>query len=226
MCSRSLVLRNPGIRRASRLAQTLAAGVLCGLAFASVSHAEAQTEPNTFEITPFFGWVAGGGFEEPETNAERDVDEDTAFGIFFNLMADVPERQYELFYAQQNSTIEGSVPVDVDVQYLQIGGTVAYPQSEHVIPYVGLTIGGTRLSPDAPGLDDETKFSFSVGGGVRFPITRHFGIRFDVRAFITLLDHDGDLFCTSEPPSGTCTIKPKSDTFVQYMGSLGVSFGF
>jgi opacity protein-like surface antigen len=224
MCSRSLVLGNPGTPRVSRLTRILAAAALCGLA--SVSYAQTQTEPNTFAITPFFGWMAGGGFEEPGTNAERDVDEDLGFGIFLNLMADVPERQYELFYAQQNSTIEGTVPVDVDVQYLQIGGTVAYPQSEHVIPYFGLTIGGTRLSPDAPGLDDETKLSFSVGGGVRFPITRHFGIRLDVRAFITLLDDDGDLFCVSEPPSGTCTIKPKSDTFVQYMGSLGVSFGF
>jgi hypothetical protein len=144
MCSRSLVLGNPGTPRVSRLTRILAAAALCGLA--SVSYAQTQTEPNTFAITPFFGWMAGGGFEEPGTNAERDVDEDLGFGIFLNLMADVPERQYELFYAQQNSTIEGTVPVDVDVQYLQIGGTVAYPQSEHVIPYFGLTIGGTRLS--------------------------------------------------------------------------------
>jgi opacity protein-like surface antigen len=199
---------------------------VCGLAAAPAAWSQEAAAANTFEITPFVGWMAGGSFEEPGTKASRDVEDDTSFGIFLNLATDVPARQYELLYAKQSSVVEGAAPMDLDLQYLHIGGTVGYPQSAHVIPYFGATIGAARFTPDLRGLDDETKLSFSIGGGVRFPITQRFGIRFDVRAFITLLENDSEIFCVSDPPSAGCLIKPKSDTFVQYTGSLGVSFGF
>lgn len=201
------------------------AALVCSIAQAR-DRAQPDREPRTFHITPFVGFMAGGGFEDPMTGAERDVDDDTNFGLFLNLMADVPERQYELLYAQQGSVVEGGVPFDIDVQYLHIGGTVAYPQARYVSPYFGLTVGATRFSPDGAGLDDETKFSFSVGGGMSVPITDRLGIRFDVRAFITLLDDKSRIFCVSDPPSAACSVRARSDTFVQYTGSLGLSFGF
>jgi opacity protein-like surface antigen len=203
----------------------LALGTCFGLGSAS-AQAQEQPRSNTFEITPFAGFMAGGSFEEAVTGTELDVEDDSSYGVFFNLIADTPERQYELFYAKQSSVVEGGVPLDLDVQYLHLGGTVAYPQTRHIIPYFGATIGGTRFTPDRSGLDDETKLSFSVGGGARFPITDRIGIRFDVRAFFTLLENDSEFFCVSAPPSGTCLIKTSSDTFLQYMGSLGVSIGF
>lgn len=220
----SLVL---GKARRVATQRTIAAlAAVWGLIAAPAAQSQDSDLDTWFEVTPFAGWMTGGGFEDPATSADRDIEDDTTFGIFLNLMADVPERQYELLYAKLGSSVEGAVPIDLDVQYLQIGGTVGYPQTEHVIPYFGATVGAARLSPDQAGLDDETKFSFSVGGGVRFPITRHFGVRFDLRAFITLLDDDSDLFCLSDPPNADCTIKAKSDTLIQYTGSLGLSFRF
>ena len=68
-------------------------------------------------------------------------------------------------------------------------------------------------------------FRASIAGGVRIPITDHFGVRLDVRAFLTVLDSESDLFCVSS--SGlTCTIRAKSDTFLQYSANLGVTVGF
>jgi opacity protein-like surface antigen len=233
MRNRSLVIGNAqtgrGVRKLATSSGVAALTALLGfMAAPAVAQSQDDTEPNTFEITPFLGWMAGGSFEDPTTNAKRDVEDDTNFGIFLNMMADVPERQYELLYAQQGTTVEGTAPIDLDVQYLQIGGTVAFPESPHAIPYFGVTVGGARFKPDLAGLDDETKIAFSVGGGARFPITKHFGIRFDVRAFITLLDVDDNsqIFCVSSPPNAGCAIKASSDTFLQYTGSLGVSFGF
>jgi hypothetical protein len=225
----TLVTQNlPASRVVRQLAMSggLAALAACLTLVTGSVQAKEDTDPNQFEITPFIGLMAGGSFEEPNTGDERDVDGDMNYGLFLNLMADVPERQYELLYTQQNTVVEGAVPIDLDVQYLQIGGTVAYPQSPHAIPYVGATVGAARFAPDQAGLDDETKASFSFGGGVRFPITKLIGIRFDVRAFVTLVEDDSDFFCVSAPPVASCTIKTKSDTFVQYTGSLGVSFGF
>lgn len=218
---------NRAVRKFATHRGGIAAAALSGcLAFSGAWGAE-QPRENTFEITPFFGQMFGGAFEDPTDNSERDVKSDTNFGIFLNLIADIPERQYELFYTKQGTVIEGTVPIDVDIDYLQLGGTVAYPQAKHVIPYFGATFGGTRFAPDEPGLDDETKLSFSVGGGMKFPITDHFGVRFDLRGFITLLDTDSDIFCVSDPANTSgCLIKAKSDTFIQYAASLGFSMAF
>lgn len=186
----------------------------------------AATDENIFEVTPFIGYMAGGKFEDPTDTSERDVQADTNWGLFLNLNADSPERQYELFYSKQGTTVEGAIPIDMDIEYLQIGGIVNFTDVEHAIPYFGITVGGTQFSPDGDGLDNETKLSFTVGGGVKVPITKHIGLRFDARAFVTLLDSDANFFCVSGSAGGTCRISAKSDTFVQYALGLGVVAAF
>lgn len=178
-----------------------------------------------FEITPFYGYMAGGEFESPVTNTDRDLDENNDFGVIFNAAVD-EWRHYELLFATQSTEIDGSVPIDLDVQYLQIGGTVANPDAERVIPYFGITVGAARFSPDQTGLDDETKFAFTVGTGVKVPITDHIGVRFDARAFVSLLDTDGNIFCISDNGVGTCAIRTKSDTLLQYHAALGLTVAF
>jgi hypothetical protein len=130
-----------------------------------------------------------------------------------------------LLYSTQSTSVDGATPIDMDVQYLQIGGIVSHPDATRVIPYFGLTVGAARFSPDAPGLDDETKLAASIAGGFRVPITDHFAVRLDLRAFVSVLDTDGDLFCVSDG-GVTCNISAKSDTFLQYSAALGVTVGF
>jgi hypothetical protein len=201
----------------------LAVSALLVLA-ATPARADEPPHYNQFEITPFVGWQGGGTFEDPTDGSDRDLDNSTSFGVIADAAAD-SWRHYELLYSHQSTTVQGATPIDMDIQYLQIGGTVSYQDAERVIPYFGMTVGAAQFSPDGPGLDDETKLAFSVGGGFRIPVTEHLGVRFDARAFITLFDTEGNLFCVS---SGglTCQISAKSDTFVQYAASLGVIFGF
>jgi Outer membrane protein beta-barrel domain len=179
---------------------------------------------NAFEITPFVGYMFGGEFEDPVDGADRDLDSATNVGVILDYAIE-SWRQYELLYSMQSTQLEGVAPVDMDVQYLQIGGAVSYEESTRVIPYFGMTVGATHFSPDETGLDDETRLSFSVAGGVRVPITEHIGVRFDARAFVTLLDTDGEIFCVSSA-GATCRIQAKSDTFLQYAATLGVIVGF
>jgi hypothetical protein len=229
MRNRSLIPVSSQIPSGVRsLPRHLAASLAIALTVVVVGPAEAKEEPrsNNFEVTPFIGLMAGGSFEDPSNGDERDVEDDTNYGIFFNIVDEVPERHYEFFYTKQSSVIEGSLPIDLATEYLHLGGTVAYPETSHVIPYFGITVGATRYSPDLAGLDDEIKLSFSVGGGMKFPITDRIGIRFDARALITLLENDSEIFCVSVPATASCLIKPEGDTYIQYMGSLGVSFGF
>lgn len=200
-------------------------GVLLSLAsLTALGAEEAPVDYNTYEFTPFAGHMFGGEFEDPTTNSDRDLDEDTSYGLIFDITAD-RHRHYEFLYTTQSTTLDGAAPLDMDVQYLQLGGTVSHPDMTRVIPYFGLTVGAARFEPDASGYDGETRLAFSAGGGVRVPITDHIGVRFDARAYFSLLDGDGELFCVSSA-GATCAIRAKSDTFVQYAASLGVVIGF
>lgn len=198
-----------------------------GLALSAAALPAAAQEQDyaQFEITPFYGYMAGGEFEDPSTNVDRDLDENNDFGVIFNAAVD-EWRHYELLYSTQSTEIGGTSAIDLDVQYLQIGGTVSHPDAEHVIPYFGITFGAARFSPDQAGLDDETKLALTVGTGVKVPITDHIGLRFDARAFISLLDTDGNIFCVSDDGVGTCAIRTKSDTFLQYHAALGLIVAF
>jgi opacity protein-like surface antigen len=201
------------------------AGIMLAAAAASASAEQRGVEYKEWEITPFYGYVAGGEFEDPSDSTERDVEEGNNFGIILNAAVD-PWRHYEFIYSKQGTEIDGRVPMDLDVEYLQIGGTVSHPDAERVIPYFGITLGGARFSPGQSGFDTETKLAFTVGTGFKVPITEHIGLRFDARAFISLLDTDGNIFCVSDNGVGTCAIRTKSDTFLQYHAALGVTVRF
>jgi opacity protein-like surface antigen len=200
-----------------------AAGLLC---LVSTAQAQEKREYNNWEFTPFVGYMAGGAFEDPTDDSDRDLDAATSYGLFVDAATDW-WRHYEMLYARQSTKVDGFDKFDMDVEYLQFGGTVAYPDAEatHVIPYIGMTIGAARFSPDQAGLDDETKFALTLGGGVRVPLTDRFSVRLDLRAFATVLDSDSDIFCVSSG-GATCRIKVKSDMFLQYAANLGFTVGF
>ena len=203
--------------------------MLAGVMSASVAFAApSDTRPATvFEITPFFGQMGGGEFEDPTDSSDRDVESDSNWGVLLNLNAGGPDRQYELLYSQQGTEVSGAQPLDMDIEYLHIGGIVNFTDVQTVVPYFGMTVGATQFSPGASGLDDETKLSFTAAGGAKFRITDHFGIRFDARVFATILDSDSDIFCVSAPATGSgCRISAAGDTFLQYSASLGVFAAF
>jgi hypothetical protein len=212
------------MRFARRIGPALAVASLLSGGQAAAAEAAAMSTTR-YHITPFAGYAFGGDFEDPTDASERSLDEDVNWGVFFDI-ADEPWRHYEFFYSQQSTQADGAEPLDMDVQYLHLGGTVSHPDAVHAIPFFGLTVGAARFSPDGPGLKDATKLSFSVGGGVRVPFTDHLGLRLDLRAFITLFDESTTLFCASGAQGGTCRISAEGDTFLQYSASLGVTFAF
>ena len=200
-----------------------AAATLC---LVSTAQAQEKREYNDWEFTPFVGYMAGGEFEDPTDGSDRNLDAATSYGLFVNAATDW-WRHYEMLYARQSTKVDGFEKFDMDVEYLQFGGTVAYPDAEatHVIPYIGMTVGAARFSPDQAGLDDETKPAVTLGAGVRVPLTERFSLRLDLRAFATILSSDSDIFCVSSG-GATCRIKVKSDVFLQYAANLGFTVGF
>jgi opacity protein-like surface antigen len=81
---------------------------------------------------------------------------------------------------------------DLNIDYLLSYMTFNFGHNRYVIPYITLGAGAARLDPTVPGrnADSETRFTASLGGGVRTMFTRNFGLRFDGRIYTTLLDNN------------------------------------
>jgi opacity protein-like surface antigen len=113
------------------------------------------------------------------------------------------------------------VPTDVKVEYLHVGAIYAFNRGR-VRPFFGGTVGATRLSPDAPGLNSDTNFSLGLAGGVKPFLTKHVGLRLEGRVFATQVDSDSAAFCTN----GSCRIFYDGDFLWQYTANAGIVIGF
>lgn len=208
--------------RAFTLAALAASTLLVTLHASPVASQEVQRPP--IEIMPFGGFRIGGEFEDVETGRETDVDEAASYGFTLRLRPSA-ENEWELLYSQQATETEGTTDapaLDLDIQYLHIGGTY-FPSEYSYAPYVIGGLGVTRLVPGPSDLDDETAFSMSLGLGMRFPVAEHFALRLEGRAYATFLDTDSAIFCASNG-GGVCAIRASSTMFLQFEAVLGFAF--
>jgi hypothetical protein len=210
-----------------RMAMWLAGSAM--LAASVTAHAEFPT----FEITPFVGARMGGGFDiETEAGDTRSVDLESgsSFGIDLGLYAN-EQGFYELLYSTQEAGLDSNDPdladVDIRVQYLQFGGTAFFPNDRNrFLTYLSMTIGATMLEPTEGNYDSETKFSGSFGGGFRFPFNDRLAVSLGLRGYLTLIESDTDLFCSSTSAGSGCLVRSSGSTFFQTEGQLGFTFVF
>lgn len=213
--------------------------VFLSIAVLSTVAARADDEPHgdaqygrsaTFEITPFAGYRLGGDVDLQGSTAGVDLDDHGSFAIALGLRAD-SESQYELFYSRQETKLAPNAalgPLGVDVEYLHAGGTLVLDNEHAYQPYIVGGLGFTRFSPgsNASGARDDSRFSVSLGAGMRFPVTQHFGLRLEARGYLTFIDTDSAFFCASSAAGGVCAIRTSGSTFVQYDLLLGAAFNF
>ena len=93
-----------------------------------------------------------------------------------------------------------------------------------MVPFLSFTLGATQFSAD--GFDSETKFSMSLGTGLRLPITDNFGATLGLRGYLTFVDSDTDYFCSSDGGNGTCLVRSSGSTFFQGEATLGLTLRF
>lgn len=172
----------------------------------------AAARAQTIEITPVVGYRFGGGVETTAAGAAQlsgrlEVQDAAAFGVHLAYRAG--EGELELLYARQNSRLQSgdlfaAVPVfDLALETWQLGGNVVFGDEDaRARPFVGLDVGLTRLLPAPQGLSDETRFSFSLGGGAKLWFARHLGLRLEGRWFVTVLSADSRSICGG----GSCAI--------------------
>jgi len=212
----------------------VAATLLGAAAAASAQSADDNSyyQPDTplqeFEIAPFFGYRGGGRFDVNASDQNIDLDSDNSLGLILGWRIATTE-QYELLYSRQETSLESSSPfgpVDLDVEYLHIGGSVITNEDRRAQPYITGGLGITRFKADVPGIDEENHFSLNVGGGLRVPFNDHFSLRFEARGFVTFVDTNTAIFCVSGSNGGLCNIRGNGNAFFQYDLMAGAAFSF
>ena len=182
-----------------------------------------------FELTPFAGYTWGGQFSDSVTSTTLEVKETNNYGVMLDIKQD-EQSQIELYISRQasqlkasNALFTGNPLFDLDIEYYHIGGTYA-PSADpgKVRGFLVGTLGATHMVPQGSGLDSLTKFSLSLGGGVKLYATDRIGLRLEGRWFGTLFDGSGSAFCTS----GTCAINVQGDLFSQFVANAGLIVAF
>lgn len=193
--------------------------------------ADARAEARA-EVTPFAGYRIGGGFDLEATNgggaSSVDLEDGGAWGIDVGIYAR-PDAFYEFLYSTQTTGLDSSDPqfagVDVTTEYYQFGGTAFFAGDQWPVPYLSLTVGATRFSANR-GYGSDTKFSASLGGGLRLPFNDTLAATLGVRGYLTLVESDTAFFCKSDGEDAGCLVRSSGSTFFQAEAQLGLTVRF
>ena len=199
------------------------------LAILIAGSALAQTGPGTIELTPYGAYSFGGTFKDEESATEAELQDSGNFGLIFDYQMK-NNTQVEVIYSQQrtDAVISDETIPNVNMHYLQLGGTYQFDTVGNVLPFMSATLGGTHIDVDTEGFGSDTFFGFSIGGGIQIAPTRRFGLRLEARAFGTLLQDGSRIFCVSDPGGGQagCAITIAGDVLWQLQTMAGFVFRF
>lgn len=197
-----------------------------------------RNDAQSFEIAGFVGSTVGGGFkwegggaiidgEATGTGSRISLDNHTSFALAADLRAS-ESTAYELLYSRESthlSAFGGAATTDVTVSYLHLGGTIMLDDSDRPLkPYAIGGLGLTRLQPGEDG-SSRTRFSGSLGLGLRWAATQHLALRLEGRGFATLMNNDA-VFCKSDQSALICRIHGNGTTFIQGQFLAGLAYDF
>ena len=167
-----------------------------------------------WELTPFVGYETSGSYPISTTSVNPPIDRLRAnayanFGTFvdYNLGENF---QLEAMWNRNNSSYSAH---DIltntyfnayhsEIDQLQFGGLYMFRNSEHKLrPYAAASLGFTHDTNGNPN-PDRTAFSWSIGGGVKYSLMRHIGLRGDIRYLPTYGSSSIGTYC--DPYFGIC----------------------
>ena len=203
----------------------------------SASLGAVREPPLMFEVAGFGALAVGGRFRLADaaaatgtgTGSSVSFADHGAFALTADLRIDEGS-QYELFYSREATDLRGNASVprtNVTVEYLHLGGTLLLDEEPAIKPYAVGGLGMTRFTPGQQGQGStDTRFSASLGLGLRWPVTRQFSVRFEARGFVTLVYPNAAVFCRSDQNGLLCRIRGRGQTFLQGDFLVGAAWEF
>ena len=191
---------------------------------AGVASASAQLRSGTVELNPFAGYFIGGevthrGLYYPYPcvpnpgcqgqDANVDVDDEVTYGgrIGYNFTS-LLETEFQYSQTSTNFVVRPFNGPDVNFGKLKIEYFLGYLTFNfghgRLVPYFTIGAGAANLIPNLRNTfsTSEVRYTGSVGGGVKWFLTPHFGLRFDGRVYSTYLGDHSHVYCD---PYGVCT---------------------
>jgi Outer membrane protein beta-barrel domain len=208
------------------------AGLTCIAAGAPVS---AQYGHDKWELTPFVGYETSGSYPLNSQTTGISVNDlringATSFGTFIdysltsNAQAEFMwDRNLTSYSAQSFPGTPFFKAYDSTVDQYQFGLLYMFLGSDHKLrPYAAGSLGFTHEF-NSGGNPTRTDFSYSLGGGVKYELTRHIALRGDARYMPTYANSSLEVFC--DPFFGCFTAKVSN---YQHRGNFvaGIAFRF
>jgi len=197
-----------------------------------------------FEFQPFGGFTASGGIplktDDNTTHGSISVNNSynvgTTFGVNFNEL-DAVEGLWRRQYTEARLPSEIAVPAssggltsfDLKIDQYHCNFLHHYRVSiPRLMPYVMGGLGVTTYYAKRNRQNDSmSRFSFALGGGIKYFITSHFGLRGEARWTPTLLSvSDSSFWCNIGGAGADCVIHLKTTMQSQMDLTCGIVIRF
>jgi hypothetical protein len=171
--------------------------LLCSLLLLAPAALAAQ--PTRFEISPYAGYRLNGAIDSRDSfDQDLEVKESAVYGLRLdiplgsNLQLEILGNRQDSSFQLDEGVLEPSLELgDVTLDTVHAGLLYQWGNGQ-VNPYVVFSGGITRIDPDFPDLESESRLSGSIGGGVKVFVNRNVGFRFEARGYWIDLDTEFD----------------------------------
>lgn len=181
---------------------------------------KARAGAGDVEIAPFAGLQYGGSFNSAATGRHVSF----GAGLQYGGTVDVGINEnwaVEALYARQSTDLSSLPALDLTIERYMVG--VREEKGDGPARFLGVfLLGLTRFAPGLEGSDADERFTAAVGLGVRAPLSPHFGLRADARAYYTVVTSGGGTACIN----GACLFVFGSSGIFQGDVTAAVVFTF
>ena len=175
-------------------------------------------------VSFFAGYRAGGEFEDTTSGQRLKLDEGESFGISMSVPYSQNTKMEFVLSHQESRLLNDSAPsdvlIDLDIDYLHVGGLYIFPGNQ-VETYLVGTLGATYYRPSG-GYSDKVRPSIGFGFGSFIYLTKSLGLKLEARGYSTFLDSGGAMFCGETG----CRVIAVSSTLWQSELQAGLTFKF
>ncbi len=189
-----------------------------------------STNIYSVEIIPLLGFRGGGEFTDNSTDQKHTLESSEVYGLILSWPYE-RGKNIEVYYSHQStqlnsiSTTEPApnnvVNIPMTIDYLHIGGTAPISDEGKLKTFVTGGLGFTYSSADYTDAQSDLRASFSIGIGLKWPMTERISLRLETRGLATLYDNNSAIFC-----NGGCSLSVNGNLFLQGEVFAGLGFKF